>query len=270
MQGQSRTAQAETRRSLQAALDSGADWRQLSDDLFNVVALLDSNVTVRRALADPTREADTRRGIADRLLRGKIGDAALGVVTAAVGSRWSHERDLATALNEAAVEAQVAMADAAGRADDVEEQLFRFERTVAANPELRDALGDPALPVDRKLSIVDQLLGDRVHPETARLLRQVVLNPRGRRFGPALEDILDVAARRRSQLAAVVTVATELDQARHDRLAAALGSIYGRPVQLKVVVDPAVVGGIRVQVCYDVIDGTISSKLDSARRHFGA
>lgn len=269
MQGVSRGSQAHVRVALQSALDSGADWARLSDDLFNFVAVMDSSHMLRRALGDPSRSGDGKRALAARLLEGKSELATVEVVSESVAQRWSNEKDLPAALEEAAVEAQVAMAQAAGRADDVEEQLFRFERTVAGTPALREALSDRRLPVERKLDVVQQLLADKAHPETIRLARQAVAAPRGRRFAQTIEFYLDVAERRRQQLSAVVTVATSLTAEQHDRLAAALGRIYLTPVLLNVVLDPLVIGGIRVQIGDEVVDGTIVRRLDEARRLMG-
>lgn len=270
MHGASRGALAESRTGLQRVLDSGADWSALSEELFAVVAVLDGSATLRRALADPTRDAGSKRDLLGRLLQGKVQQGTLDLLATVVAQRWSTERDLSNAVESLAVEAQVAMAEAGGRADDVEEQLFRFERAVAGTPELREALADAQLPTERKLQVVDRLLAGKAQPEAIRLARQAVQASRGRRLGQTIEEFLAVASRRRQQLTAVVTVAAPLDQAQHDRLAAALGRTYGRSVVLQVVIDPQVIGGIRVQVGDEVVDGTIVTKLDAARRHFGA
>lgn len=270
MQGVSRASQAQVREALQSALDSGADWARLSDDLFGFVAALDSSHMLRRALGDPSRSPEGKRALAQRLLQGKAEPATVEIVATAVGQRWSSEKDLPAALEEAAIETQVAMAQAGGRADDVEEQLFRFERTVARTPELREALADRRLPVERKLQVVQQLLADKAQPETIRLARQAIAEPRGRRFAQTIEHYLDVAERRRKQLSATVTVATPLTPEQHARLAAALQRIYSSPVLLKVVLDASVIGGIRVQIGDEVVDGTIVRRLDEARRLMGS
>ncbi len=83
-----------------------------------------------------------------------------------------------------------------------------------------------------------------------------------------LELYLALAAKRREQLTAVVIAAVPLDETQRHRLAAALQGIYGKPVQLQLVIDEKVVGGIRVQIGDEVVDGTILSKLEGARRHF--
>lgn len=270
MQGVSRGSYEQTRQALQAALDSGCDWTRLSDDLFAVVGVLDANTTLARALADPSQEGQRKRELAGRLFGGQLDPASAEVVAVAVAQRWSRPRDLTDAVEDAAIEVQVAMADAAGRADAVEEQLFRFERTVAADNALREALGESQAPTSSRLALVDRLIGGgRVHPETERLIRELVSHPRGRRFAAGIEHVLDVAEKRRSELAGVVFVAQSLTEEQHDRLTAALERLYGRTVTLRVVIDPAIVGGIRVQVGDDVIDGSVSRRLADARRRMG-
>ena len=103
--------------------------------------------------------------------------------------------------------------------------------------------------------------------ETARLARQSVIAPRGRKFDRTFRDYLALAAKRREQLTAVVTAAVNLDEAQRSRLATALQRIYGKPIQLHLVIDEKVVGGIRVRIGDDVVDGTVLRKLESARRH---
>ncbi len=270
MQGASRAAYAHVRASLQSALDSGVDWAQLSQELFGVVDALDSSSMLRRALGDPSRWPGDKRALVERLLAGRAQPATVALVSEAVAQRWADERDLPTALEQAAVETLVAIADAGAYADDLEEQLFRFERAVTGNAELREAINDPLLPVERKRDLVVRLLEGKVTRETLRLAVRAIEHPRGLRFAHAIEGYLDVAQTRREQLSAIVTVADALTATQHDRLAAALGRIYGRAVALKVVLDPQVLGGIRVQVGDEVIDGTVLRRLGEARRLMGS
>ena len=94
--------------------------------------------------------------------------------------------------------------------------------------------------------------------------------PRGRRFSAVIEDYLKTLAATRAHLAATVTSAVALDDTQRERLAAALTRVYGSQVHLNVVLDPTVVGGIKVEIGDEVVDGTVLRKLEGARRHFGS
>ena len=185
---------------------------------------------------------------------------------ALVSERWSDDQDLGDATESLAVEAVVASAEQGGRLDALEDDLFRFERLVASDPGLRDALSAQGGDESVKAALVEALLEGKASAETIRLARQAALSPRDRRFGRVLESYLAIAARRREQLTATVTVAVDLDDTQRRRLAQALSGIYNRLVQINVVLDPAVVGGIRVQVGDEVVDGTILRRVQEAER----
>ena len=269
MQGSSRAAAHEGRSSFEPALMSG-DPAVVSDELFAVTGLLDDNATLRRSVADPSRESKDKSELITRLLHGKVSNETVGIVSVLVGQRWARERDLTDTLERFGVEASLKGAEDARAIDQVEDELFRFERTVAGDPELRDALGNRQGDPAGKAELVGRLLQDKTRPETTRLARQAVLAPRGRRFDRTIEEYLDVAAERRQQLTAVVTTAVELTDAQRTSLAGALEKTYGKPVLLQVVRDEDVIGGIRVQIGDEVVDGTVLRRLDEAKRHLAS
>ena len=82
----------------------------------------------------------------------------------------------------------------------------------------------------------------------------------------ALNEYQKVAASVAGENVATVRVARALSDAERQRLADTLSRQYGRPVHLNTIVDPDVLGGIRVEIGDDVIDGTVSARLDDARR----
>lgn len=267
MRGSSRTAALAGSKALDAALRAGADRRALGDELLAVTGVVDGNATLRRALADPSREPSAKRDLVGRVLGGKVSQEAVEILSELVAQRWSTERDLTDTLEDFGIESILAAAEADGRIDAVEDELFRFERTVAGHPDLRDALTNRNADRQAKAALVSQLLEGKASEETLRLVRQSVLAPRGRRFDRTLEHYLALAAKRREQLTAVVTSAVDLDQAQRERLANALQGIYGKQVLLQVVLDPKVIGGIHVQIGDEVVDGTVLRKIDAARRH---
>ena len=267
MQGASRESLRAARETLGALVrSSDTDLAALSDELFSVAALLDREHSLRRALTDPARDGDARVGLARAVLGGQVGGATADLLAWVVRARWSAPRDLGTALELLAVEAQVAAAERAGRLDAVEDELFRIGRVVAGAPELRSALSDDAAPVESRAALIEGLLDGRTTAETRRLVRQAVTAPRGRTFDRTVEIYGQVAADRRSRLVATVTAVTPLTEEQRGRLAAALQRIYGHEVHLNVQLDPALVGGIRVEIGDEVIDGSVESRLDDARR----
>jgi F-type H+-transporting ATPase subunit delta len=270
MHGPSRAAAVASRLAFTDALVAGADRPRLASELFAVVGVLDGSATLRRAVADPSREGADKAQVAERLFGGKISAEALGVLKGVFAQRWSSERDLSDTLEGYAVEAVIAEAEVGGHADRVEDELFRFERIVAADPALRTALVDQQAPADKRADLVSSLLREKVAPETLVLARQAVVAPRGRRFDRVVELYLETAAHRREQQTATVISAVPLTDDDRTRLAAGLSTIYGGTVHINTVVDPRVVGGVRVEIGDEVIDGTVIRKLDAARRAMGA
>lgn len=246
--------------------DGGTDLSGVADELWAVARLVDGNAVLRRNLADPSREGEQRAALAQRLLDGKVGEAALHVVRGTVAERWSVPGDLALALERLGVEAVLVHAERHDRLSQVEDELFRFARIVAGTPDLQAALSDRRAEVSAKRSLVDRLLAVKASPETVSLAAQSVAGLRGRRVDAALADFQEQAAERQDQVTAVVTTAVPLTEEQHDRLRSSLTQQYGRQVHTNVVIDESVVGGIKVEIGDEIIDGTVSHRLAEARR----
>jgi len=271
LRGVSRASFAEAQERLETLLRSGgvgpaAASERLGDELFAVTTVLSGSAGVRRALTDPSRSGDAKAALLEQLLGGKISGTTMDLLAGLVRSRWAQPNDLVDAVESLAADVVLAGADVAGRLDAVEDELFRFSRTISGDQGLRDAFSARTAGADRKGELVTRLLGGRVAPETVRLAVQAAAHPRGLRTEQVLEGYVEMAARRRRQVVAQVVAALPLDAEQRRRLGAALQRQYGRPVRLNVDVDPAVVGGLRVQVGGEVVDGTVSARLDEARR----
>lgn len=239
---------------------------RVADELWAVARLVDGTPTLRRNLADPSREGADRAGLAQGLLIGKVHGNALHIVLAVVAQRWPAPGDLGTALERLGVEAVMAHAQHDGRLGQVEDELFRFDRIVAATPDLQAALADRRADAQAKGALVERLLSVRTAPQTVRLAKQAVAGVRGRRFDLVIATFLEQAADRQDQVRATVTSAVPLSPEQLDRLEAALSTQYGRQVHTNVVIDEDVVGGIRVEIGDEVIDGTVSQRLLEAHR----
>jgi F-type H+-transporting ATPase subunit delta len=273
MRGASRASYAELRERLSVALAGGrsaaarraATAEKTGDELFAVVRLLDSEHGLRRALADPTKPSQEKAAVAKRLLHGKVSAGTEKLVAEAVAARWASPGDLADALEQLAIEAFTMAAQFGGNLDDLEDDLFRFARVVSGQPGLRSALIGPA-DADAKRSLLANLLSDKVSSPALSLITQVLTHPRGRSPQAVLDLCAGIAARRREQLIAVVRVATELTAEQRSRLATTLAAAYGQEIHLNVVLDPAVIGGVSVQIGDELIDGTAASRLAEVRR----
>ena len=251
---------------LAAGLPDAAGIGGVADGLFAVVRLLDGSGQLRRTLADPTTPARNKEELLDSLLGSQLEPLPMQVLKEAVGQRWSGARDMVDGIEVLAVQARFLVAEADGSLDDVEDELFRFSRIVAHDPELRAVLTDRGLDADRKRELLDALLADKVRPATLSIVLQLVLSPRGRTLEDGLEEYAGLAADIRSRSVATVTSAVALDEATQERLASALTRSLGRPVQVQVEVDPKVLGGLLVRVGDEIIDGSTLHRLREARR----
>ncbi len=250
---------------LASTLSGGANGYDVARDLFGVATVLRSEPGLRRVLTDVSVSSDAKAGLVRQVFSGSLGDGALGVAASAAGQRWASVRDLADSLERLAVVAVVRGAEADGEADALEEQLFTVERLVADNPGLRDALSDSSRTVADKQQLLRGLLEGKVARGTLQLAEQAVTGSH-RTVGLAVEAYQKIAATERDRLVALVRVARPLSDTESDRLKAALTRQYSRQVDLNVLVDTSVLGGVRVEIGDDVIDGTVISRLDEARR----
>ncbi|MEU6877923.1 F0F1 ATP synthase subunit delta [Streptomyces sp. NPDC046712] len=267
MNGASREALAAGRESLDALTDNtSVDAAKLAGELAAVTALLDREVSLRRVLTDPAQAGEAKAELAGRLLSGQVGGETVDLVSGMVRSRWSQSRDLVDSVEELANTADLTAAQRVGALDDVEDELFRFGRIVSSSTELRSALTDKAATVSAKSELLRSLLGGKANAVTERLIVRLVTQPRGRSLEAGLESLSKLAAARRDRMVAVVTTAVPLTDQQKQRLGAVLAKLYGRQMHLNLDVDPAVLGGISVQVGDEVINGTIAERLDEATR----
>lgn len=242
---------------------------RVAGELFTLASMLTGELRLRRALADPALPAEVKRGLLTELLGGKAHEVTLELLGEVVTGPRLAPVVLVDAIEAIGAQALFTRAEADGKLDDVEDELFRFARLVEREHGLRLALADPALPDERKLALLDDLLGRRADAATLALVRQVVLAPRGRPVERALDALARAAAAYRGQVIAVVTTAVPLDEARAERLAAVLSRNQGRPVRLQQQIDPSIMGGVIVRIGDEIIDGSVRRQLVRARTELG-
>lgn len=243
-----------------------AGLTKLGEELFSVVALLAGEHGLRRVVADASSDPAAREQLVRGLLAGKVGEPTLQVLAATVTARWSSPRELLDGLESLARTSLLVRAERDNRLDAVEDELFRFGRILAGQPELERVLSAPAGDRAGKLTVVDTLVADKVEPVTRILVEQLVALPRGRRLVTGLEELAAAAAKRRERSVAYIRTASPLSEEQHERLAATLTRVYSRPIVLHVEIDTDLGGGLVIRVGDEVIDGSAAGRLEALRR----
>jgi F-type H+-transporting ATPase subunit delta len=157
------------------------------------------------------------------------------------------------------------IARAEGTIDEVEDELFRFARSYESNDELRNALSDEQIPAGKRQAIVEDLLGGKVTSTTTQLISMVVGSGRSRDLPAIVDKLVARASTAKNLEVAEVRTAVPLTADQQTRLAAALANATGKEVNLKVVVDPSVLGGLVATVGDTVIDGTVRTRIEQLK-----
>ena len=158
------------------------------------------------------------------------------------------------------------MARAEGEVERLESELAAVARAMESSDELRSTLTDPQLPLERKQGVLEELIGGRASRLTRSVLHLIVGLDRASELPQIVRSLMETAAASRSKTLAEVRSAVPLDDATVNRLAAALTKATGKDVEVRVVVDPSVVGGLVARVGDTVIDGSIAKKVASLRQ----
>lgn len=249
---------------------AGDDASVIGEQLFAVLDALDSSKALVRGLADPARPGDSKAALVRQLLGAGFDQRVVDVVAGLVAERWTADADLAEAVEHLAVAAMLVSARSRGQLQVVEDELFTIMRSLLGSREARSAISAPGVTVDDRLRLLDSVLAGRGDAVTQRLARRATSHPRGRRFVAALTWYSDIAAGLRDRLVALVTASQPFSEAQLDRLGRLLAQSYGKEVQLNFTVDPAVLGGLRIQVGDDIVDATVLSRMTDARRRMAS
>ena len=237
-----------------------------AEELLQIARLLSADKALRVALTDSGQPAAARLALVDDLFGAKFSAGVVAVMRAAVNGRWAAAEDVVDATEAVAAEVTFRAAAAAGTLDAIEEEIFHFTRAASTTAELQMALTNPALPDSAKSAIVHDLLGGKAHAESVELVAHTASNLRGRRVDQALGTLSEQAAAVRGREVAEVRVAVAISAEQRSRLGSVLSRIAGHDVSLNVVIDPSVIGGVSVRLGEELIDGSVRTRLDQARR----
>jgi F-type H+-transporting ATPase subunit delta len=243
------------------------DGLELAGTVYAVADLFAANATVRRAVTDPSRSGEDRAALVTKLLGPSTDGRVTDLVSGLARDRWSEDRDVVEALEILGEDTLLATAERQGELETLGEELLSIRSVVRGNPDLEVALADTGQEAPARREFLATVIGSQVSPIALLLAQRGIGTPRTRTLIHALGDTASRAAARRERWIARVTAAIPLTTEQRDRLQAALKAEHGRDVALHVDIDPAIIGGLRVEIGDSVIDGTIRTRLDEASRH---
>ncbi|MGF9646612.1 F0F1 ATP synthase subunit delta [Arthrobacter sp. Alg241-R88] len=246
---------------------------QLAKELFGILGMVDSSAGLRRALTDPSRNGDEKSALVRQLVGGKVSADAAEIAGGLASSRWATARDIGDALETLAATVVISVAEnksavsASGISglEELENDLFSFNQAVASNHEVQRALSEPQASAAAKATLAEKLVPG-VSEEAKVLITQAVTQPRGIKPTRLVERFAELAAKRQQRWIATVSVTRPLTPTQLARLQAGLNAMYGRELKVNVNVDPALIGGIRVQVGDEVLDASVITRLGELQR----
>lgn len=253
-----REALASARKALSVL--GGKDGLAIGEQLFEAARVIGDSSQLRSALADPAVDPKDKTAVVGQVFS-MIGAPARGLLSEIVGSRWSTPDDLLEGIEEVGIRA-IAASTTKGT---VENELFAFGTAVSSNAELELAVGSKLGSNEAKSALVRSLLAKKASPATIAIVDHLVQQPRGRRINELLSHAASIVADQADLSVATVVTAQPISSAQLERLRAGLAKSYGRDLQINQVIDPSIIGGLRVQIGDDVIDGSVSTKLTELR-----
>ena len=232
------------------------------ESLFGAGRVIGSSSQLLSALGDASADAAAKVTLVRAVFGTSVTPRALDLLAAVVSERWSSHDDLLAGIEELGLRAS-ALSASAGMS--IEGELFAFGKTVSSDAELELALASKLGKIDAKAALVEKLLAGKVSGQTLAIVRHLVQQPRGRRIGELLRQAASVVADQAGTSIATITSASVLTPAQLDRLLKSLQERHGRALTINQVVDPVLVGGVRVQIGDLVIDGSIATRLADLR-----
>lgn len=232
-----------------------------AEQLLAAGRIIGDSAQLQSILTDPATESARKVEALKAVFGSSLSAPVFEILGTVVSKRWSAEADLLAGIEELGLRAAADSAEGA----DIEGELFAFGKTVAGTPELELAIGSKLGDSDSKVTLIERLMSGKVSPQTLVILRHLVRQPRGRRINALVRDAAAIVADQTGYAIASVTTATPIAADQLARLQSGLSASYGRQLKINQVVDPDLVGGVRVQIGDDVIDGSVASRLQELR-----
>lgn len=264
----SRIADRESRDSLAPKLrDTREDAWRIGNELFTITKVLDDSIQLERALTDPSRPVADKVAVLKELLGDNAHPMTMEIMTDLVSRRWSRARDIANAVEDFGVDAMMYYADATDATLQVSIELSELHSALLNLPVVRAKLYDYQATSEARVKLFREVFsGKTLNKVTMRLAEHATCNLRRRRYLETIQWLINKFSRHMGESMVTVTTATPLTKEQIKRLVEVYSAKVGRQVHINSVVDPTVLGGMRIQVGDEVTDNTVVAQLQNLHR----
>lgn len=264
----SRIADRESRDSLAPKLrDTREDAWRIGNELFTITKVLDDSIQLERALTDPSRPVADKVAVLKELLGDNAHPMTMEIMTDLVSRRWSRARDIANAVEDFGVDAMMYYADATDATLQVSIELSELHSALLNLPVVRAKLYDYQATSEARVKLFREVFsGKTLNKVTMRLAEHATCNLRRRRYLETIQWLINKFSRHMGESMVTVTTATPLKKEQIKRLVEVYSAKVGRQVHINSVVDPTVLGGMRIQVGDKVTDNTVVAQLQNLHR----
>ena len=264
----SRIADRVSRDSLAPKLrDSGEDAWRIGNELFTITNVLDHNIQLERALTDPSRPVEDKVAVVKTLIGDQAHPLVMEIMSDLVSRRWSRVSDIANAVEDFGVDGMMYYADYTNTTLQVSIELAELHSALLNLPVVRTKLYDATVSSEARVKLLYSLIGDADFTKvTKRLAEHATCNLRNRRYLQTIQWLINKFSRHMGESMVTVTTATPLSKEQVKKLVAIYSAKTGHPVHINSVVDPTVMGGMRIQVGDEVTDNTVVAQLQHLQR----
>lgn len=264
----SRIADRVSRDSLAPKLrDSGEDAWRIGNELFTITNVLDHNIQLERALTDPSRPVEDKVAVVKTLIGNEAHPLTMEIMSDLVARRWSRVSDIANAAEDFGVDGMMYYADHTNATLQVSIELSQLHSALLNLPVVRSKLYDATVPAEARIKLLYSLIGNAdFNVVTKRLAEHATCNLRNRRYLQTIQWLINKFSRHMGESMVTVTTATPLSKEQVKKLVAIYSAKTGHPVHINSVVDPTVLGGMRIQVGDEVTDNTVVAQLQHLQR----
>ena len=264
----SRIADRVSRDSLAPKLrDSGEDAWRIGNELFTITSALDHNIQLERALTDPSRPVEDKVAVVKTLIGDQAHPLVMEIMSDLVSRRWSRVSDIANAVEDFGVDGMMYYADYTNTTLQVSIELAELHSALLNLPVVRTKLYDATVSSEARVKLLYSLIGDADFTKvTKRLAEHATCNLRNRRYLQTIQWLINKFSRHMGESMVTVTTATPLSKEQVEKLIAIYSAKTGHPVHINSVVDPTVMGGMRIQEGAEVPDNTVVAQLQHLQR----